>query len=196
MILFLDFLLAKVFESKAIPKSIVESAFNKTLADVKYHFPNLSNDEIENRIKSNSSELAIFLYRIGSELHQCNLDDLKPQIHWLLKELCGCEIYFNTIIEEGFYVVHGQGLVIGSRNRIGKGFVIHQGCTIGHKINGIGNGNVIGDNVTMYCNSSIIGELKIGDNSIIGAHVLLTKDLNVKNIVTVAINNKEKTISK
>ena len=101
----------------------------------------------------------------------------------MLKEVCCCEVYFNNNIKEGFYIVHGEGLVIGSRNSIGKGFIIHQGCTIGHKINGSGNGNFIGDNVTIYCNSSVIGELNIGDNTIIGANVLVNKDVNKGSIV-------------
>ncbi|ESU23918.1 serine O-acetyltransferase [Flavobacterium saliperosum S13] len=109
-----------------------------TFKDVVYHFPDLTPEEIKNRIISNSNELAVFLFRLGSELHQNNQEDLKPQIHWLLRELCSCEIYFNNKIDEGFYVVHGQGTVIGSRNVIGKGFKIHQGCTIGHKKTEVG----------------------------------------------------------
>lgn len=189
---FIAFLLAKVFNSISIPESVIESAFIKTCADVNYHFPDLSQFEIEKRIKSNSNELAIYLFRLGVELHRNSLLDLKPQIHSLLKELCSCEIYFNNEICEGFYIIHGQGTVIGSRNKIGKGFKIHQGCTIGHKKNGEGNGNLIGDNVTMYCNSSILGNIKIGDNVVIGAHVLIAKDIEDNIIVTSNINNIER----
>jgi serine O-acetyltransferase len=117
-----------------------------------------------------------------------NLDKLKQQIHWLLKRCCSCEIYFNNQIEEGFYVVHGQGTVIGSRNKIGKGFVVHQGCTIGHKRNGSGTGNKIGDNVTLCAKSSIIWELNIGNNVVIGAHVLITKDILDNTVITITNN--------
>lgn len=181
---FVAFLLNKVFRPKSIDIKYIDSAFEKTIADVRYHFPNQSKEEIENKITTNSNELAVFLFRLGRELHLDNQEDLKPQIHWLLKELCSCEIYFNNEIGEGFYIVHGEGTVIGSRNKIGKGFKIHQGCTIGHRKNNTGNGSIIHDNVTMYANSSIIGELIIEENVIIGAHVMIRKNLKNNWIVT------------
>ena len=139
-----------------IPDVLIENAFNKTVEDVQYHFPEITDEETKIRIETNNNELAVFLFRLGNELHLNKLDYLKFQIHWLLKELCSCEIYFNNRIGKGFCVVHCEGTVIGSRNIIGKGFKIHQGCTIGHKKNGQGNGSQIGNDVTMYSNSSII----------------------------------------
>lgn len=164
---------------------LIENAFQKTVEDVHYHFPEISAEEIKIRIETNNNELAVFLFRLGNELHLNKLDDLKFQIHWLLKELCSCEIYFNNEIDTGFCVVHGEGTVIGSRNKIGKGFKIHQGCTIGHKKNGQGNGNKIGDNVTMYSNSSIIGELVIGNNVVIGGNVLVFQNIENDKVVTI-----------
>jgi len=183
---FVQFLLKKVYKPKSIRNEYILTAFELTVKDVNYHFPDLSKEEIKSKIINNSNELAIFLFRLGIVLHQNNEEDLKPQIHWLLKELCSCEVYFNNEIGEGFYIVHGEGTVIGSRNTIGKGFKIHHGCTIGHKKNGGGNGNSIGDNVTMYCSSSIIGELAIGDNVIIGAHVLIAQNIASNALITQA----------
>lgn len=188
MIEFVNFLLRSVYSSIEIEEEIIDEAFNKTLRDVKYHFPSLSKEDVKNRIVTNNNELAIYLFRLGQIINEKNLDNLKPQIHWLLKQYCSCEIYFNNEIEEGFYVVHGQGTVIGSRNKIGKGFIVHQGCTIGHKKNGSGAGNVIGDNVTLYANSSILGALNIGNNVVIGAHVLVAKDIPNNTVVTIKNN--------
>ncbi len=185
---FVEFLLKSVYKSKPIDSSLIALALNKTFKDVKFHYPNLTTEEVQKRIENNSNELAVFLFRLGQLCHENNLEDLKPQIHWLLKQYCSCEIYFNNEIGEGFYVVHGQGTVIGSRNTIGEGFIIHQGCTIGHKKNGSGAGTSIGNHVTIYANSSIIGELSIGSNVVIGAHILVTKDIPNNTIVTVKNN--------
>lgn len=181
---FVLFLLKKVYNPKIISQQYINTAFELTVRDVNYHFPSLSRQEIETSITNNSNELAVFLFRLGRVLHENNEEDLKPQIHWLLKELCSCEIYFNNEIGEGFYIVHGEGTVIGSRNKIGRGFKIHHGCTIGHKRNGGGNANIIGNNVTMYCNSSVIGELVIGENVVIGAHVMIASHIADNTLIT------------
>jgi len=186
---FVAFLLTKVYNSKPISDVLIENAFHKTVEDVRYHFPEITAEEIKIRIETNNNELAVFLFRLGNELHLNNRDDLKFQIHWLLKELCSCEIYFNNEIDKGFCIVHGEGTVIGSRNKIGKGFKIHQGCTIGHKKNGQGNGNQIGDNVTMYSNSSIIGELTIGNNVVIGGNILVFQNIENDKVVTIKNEN-------
>ncbi|AUC82069.1 serine acetyltransferase [Lacinutrix sp. Bg11-31] len=183
MVEFVSFLQAKVYKPKAIPDKVIHDAFEKTVKDVNYHLPTLSKKEIKQRIQSNANELAVFLFRLGNQLQTENYNDLTAQIHWLLKELCSCEIYFNNTIAEGFYIIHGQGTVIGSRNTIGKGFIIHQGCTIGHKKNREGTGVVIGDNVTLYCNASILGDLKIENNVTIGAHILVSTSIKSNSIV-------------
>lgn len=191
---FVDFLLTKVYQSIAIPEEYITVAFKRTVQDVLYHFPMLTEEAVKNNIITNSNELAVFLFRLGNVLHENKQENLKPQVHWLLKELCACEIYFNNDIAVGFYVVHGEGTVIGSRNKIGKGFKIHQGCTIGHKKNGVGEGNCIGNDVTLYCNASIIGALNIGDNVIIGAHVMVSKDIAANTLLTYSSEIKEKSL--
>lgn len=190
LIEFTNFLLNKVFDKKSIPINYILIAFENTYLDVQYHFPYYSKEEVLHKIINNENELAIYLFRLGVEIRKENREDLKFQIHSLLKEMCSIEIYFNNLIDIGFYIVHGEGTVIGSRNTIGKGFKIHQGCTIGHKNNNGGKGNIIGNNVTMYCNSSILGENIIGDNVIIGAHVLVNKDVP-NNSVVITSNRME-----
>ena len=95
--------------------------------------------------------------------------------------VCSCEIYYSTSIGEGFYIVHGEGTVIGSRHKIGKGFKIYQGCTIMHTLTE-SKGCKIGNNVTVYSHSQILGHIMIGDNVIIGAKSLVLKDIPNKHI--------------
>jgi serine O-acetyltransferase len=158
-------------------KEIYQKALSLTLADVSYHYKNMTHDLLVERIINNQNELAIFLYRFGNTIF--NLDSTSRSlntIHFLMKDLCACEIYYSNQIGEGFYIFHGEGTVIGSRNKIGKGFRIYQNCTIGHRTQNA-TGNIINDNVTCYAGAKILGEIEIGSNTIIGANTIVTKNI-------------------
>ena len=162
---------------------IYQKALLLTLLDVKYHYSSITQDVLIERIVNNQNELIIFLYRFGSTIF--NIDSSSKSlntIHFLMKDLCSCEIYYSNQIDEGFYIVHGEGTVIGSRNRIGKGFKIYQNCTIGHRTKNA-SGNIIEDNVTCYAGVKILGENKIGSNNIIGANTVITKNIPSNKVV-------------
>jgi serine O-acetyltransferase len=186
---FNTFLVSNSFHIFKIETNEANSAFEAVMNDVNLHFNhNYSSSEILTRITSNQPELALYLYRLGRNIYLKDNNDVRiSYLHGLMRNFCSCEIYFNTSIDEGFYISHGIGTVIGSRNRIGKNFRIHQNCTIGHKKNGMGSksgdGAIIGDNVIMYAKSSIIGELSIGTDVVIGIGQILSKDLPSNTIV-------------
>ena len=69
MVDFVSFLLTKVYKPKAIPETVIVAAFEKTVKDVNYHLPNLTREEVKQSIQTNSNELAVFLYRLGNQLH-------------------------------------------------------------------------------------------------------------------------------
>lgn len=178
---FVQFLFSKTYRYHStkinIADDVLQSVLQKTYLDVKYHFPDTSMEEVINKIECNSNELSIFLYRLGNDFYNRSEDiNILDAVHWLMRDLCGCEIYYTNQIDTGFYVVHGVGTVIGSQNSIGKGFIIYQNCTIGKKEKGQ-PGCSIGSNVRMYAGSYIIGDVKIGDNVIIGSYSLVTNDI-------------------
>lgn len=72
---------------------------------------------------------------------------------------------------KGTVFPHPIGIVIAKDAQIGKNCVIYQNVTIGKKTGKTKEkAPMIGDNVTIYANSVIIGEIKIGDNAIIGTN--------------------------
>ena len=78
----------------------------------------------------------------------------------------------------GLRIYHPTSIVI-TNAVIGENFTIFQNCTIGQKYAGKdGYGLVphIGNNCSMYANSSIIGDVEVTDNVIIGAHACLLGD--------------------
>lgn len=89
--------------------------------------------------------------------------------------LNNCEISYAAEIDSGFEIYHSVGIVIGSV-KIGKGFTIFQNVTIGKNTNSK-NYPTIGNNVTLYTGSVVIGDIIIGDNSIVGANTVVTRDM-------------------
>jgi len=103
-------------------------------------------------------------------------------IEWFL---C-VELPWNTKIGSGLCIFHGQGLVINDNTVIGKNCILRQNTTIGHKKiqnNQYSKAPIIKDNVDVGANVIIIGEVIIGEHSIIGAGAVVTKDVAPYSIV-------------
>lgn len=75
---------------------------------------------------------------------------------------------------------HPIGITIAKGTKIGKICTIFQNVTIG-----CWNSKTptIGNNVIIYPNSIIIGDVKIGDNAVIGAGSVVTKDVEANSVV-------------
>lgn len=88
------------------------------------------------------------------------------------------KLYFYTKsrdISEGFVIHHGFSTVVFAQ-KIGENCQIWQNVTIGR------NGRTpkcpqIGNNVKVHAHSIVIGDIKIGDNVIVGAGCVVTKSI-------------------
>lgn len=79
------------------------------------------------------------------------------------KNITGVEIHPLASIGGGLFIPHCTGIVISKEAVIGKNFTIHQFSTVG--INYINKqAPIIGNNVFVSCNSSLIGDIKVGSN--------------------------------
>lgn len=87
-----------------------------------------------------------------------------------------------NVIGPGLSIVHYGNIVISSGCNIGKNCRIHSGVNIGANA-GERKAATIGDNVYIGPGAKIIGCIKIGNNSVIGANAVVTK--NVPDSVTV-----------
>ncbi|MEG1607429.1 MAG: serine acetyltransferase [Mucinivorans sp.] len=100
--------------------------------------------------------------------------------------LTGIDIHPCAQIGESFSIDHGTGVVIGETTIIGRGVHLYQGVTLGaHSFRTDSQGNpintprhpIIGDDVTIYSNTSVLGRIEIGQGSVIGGNVWLTKSV-------------------
>ena len=89
----------------------------------------------------------------------------------------GCYISPAAEIGNGLAIPHPIGIVIGDGVKIAENCVIYQNVTIGRKYRDKPEYPEIGNNVTIYCNSTLIGDIKIGDCSIIGCNSVVLKSV-------------------
>jgi serine O-acetyltransferase len=77
-------------------------------------------------------------------------------------------------IGPGFIIKHGRASSVSAR-KIGKNCMIFQHVTIGH-IKEFAK-PTLGDNVTVFAGAKVLGNVKVGDNSIVGANAVVVKDV-------------------
>jgi serine O-acetyltransferase len=126
-------------------------------------------------------------YRIAHELHQLRIPLIPRIITETAHSETGIDIHPGAEIGHSFAIDHGTGVVIGETCVIGNNVKIYQGVTLGAKsfpldkkgnpIKGIKRHPVVGDNVIIYAQATILGRVFIGENSVIGANVWITKDV-------------------
>lgn len=89
----------------------------------------------------------------------------------------GCYISPIAKIAKGLSLPHPIGIVIGEGVEIGENCIIYQNVTIGRKYREISDYPKIGNNITIYCNSTLVGNIQIGNNSIIGCNSVIMKSV-------------------
>ncbi|MBU0763206.1 MAG: serine acetyltransferase [Bacteroidetes bacterium] len=126
-------------------------------------------------------------HRIAHELLKLGLPLIPRIISEMAHSETGIDIHPGAQIDEYFTTDHGTGVVIGETCVIGKNVKIYQGVTLGAKsfpldekgnpIKGIPRHPVVGDNVIIYAQATILGRVTIGNNSVIGGNVWVTHDV-------------------
>ena len=100
----------------------------------------------------------------------------------IIRILFACDIPLGSDkIGNNLFLAHnGLGIVISSEVKIGDNCKIYQNVTLGAGKDGYPE---IGNNVTIYSNSVVIGKIKIGDNAVIGACSFVNKDVEANTVV-------------
>lgn len=137
---------------------------------------------------------AIATHRIAHHLYSQGV----PLIPRIMSELShsrtGIDIHPGARIGRFFFIDHGTGVVIGETSVIGDHVKIYQGVTLGamsfpkdengNPIKGIKRHPNVEDNVTIYAEATILGDVTIGAGSIIGGNIWLTHSVPPETKVT------------
>lgn len=128
---------------------------------------------------------AIFVYRIAHLLY-CQRVPMIPRIMAeYAHSRTGIDIHPGASIGPHFFIDHGTGIVVGETTVIGRNVKLYQGVTLGAMSPRSGHGSLpgkrhptVGDDVTIYSGASILGgDTDIGDGSVVGGNVFLTRSV-------------------
>ena len=147
---------------------------------------------------------AMVHYRAAHVLYHLGIPRIPRMLTELAHSRTGIDIHPAATIGDYFCIDHGTGVVIGETTIIGSHVVLYQGVTLGAKnfeydeqgrpID-IPRHPILEDRVTVYSNTSILGRVTIGHDTVIGGNVWLTQDVPANSIVlqsTPEIRIKEK----
>ena len=168
-------LLTSIPEIRESMKLDVQAAFDGDPAA-------LSLDEI---VLSYPGIKAITVQRIAHTLYECNVPLIPRMMGEFIHSETGIDIHPGAQLGKGVFIDHGTGVVVGETAVIGDFVKIYQGVTLGAMsfpkdacgmiIKGAKRHPSIGNKVTIYSGATILGDIFIGDSSIIGGNVWLTE---------------------
>lgn len=138
--------------------------------------------------------IAITVHRIAHELYKMQIP-LIPRImgEWAHSRT-GIDIHPGATIGTHFFIDHGTGVVIGETACIGNHVKIYQGVTLGAiSFPRDERGNIIRDkkrhptledDVTVYAEATILGDVTIGKGAVIGGNVWIRESVPPRGIVS------------
>ena len=131
--------------------------------------------------------IAIATYRLAHLLLQLEVPLMPRIMTEHAHSLTGIDIHPGTRVGKGFFIDHGTGVVIGETTIIGDNCKLYQGVTLGalsfpHDETGQIRRNykrhpTLEDDVVVYSNASILGDVTIGKGATVGGNVFLTRSV-------------------
>ena len=121
---------------------------------------------------------AILFHRVIHQVYRLRIPILPKMLAWLNRLLTGVEIHPAARIGGGFFIDHGNGVVIGETAIVGDC------CTIFHQVTLGGTGKETGKRhptlknyVVIGAGAKILGNITIGNDVYIGANSVVLMDV-------------------
>lgn len=109
--------------------------------------------------------------------------------------LTGIDIHPGARLKKGIFIDHGTGVVIGETAVIGNNVKIYQGVTLGalsfphdesgQIIRGKKRHPTLEDGVTVYSGATVLGDITIGKNAVIGGNAWVISDVAPNTQITI-----------
>jgi serine O-acetyltransferase len=141
-------------------------------------------DEI---IFSYPSSIAIATYRLANLLWRLEVPLMPRIMTEHAHSITGIDIHPGATVGRGFFIDHGTGVVIGETAVIGENCTLYQGVTLGalnfprdetgQILRNYKRHPTLEDDVVVYSNASILGNITIGKGATVGGGVFLTQSV-------------------
>ena len=131
---------------------------------------------------------AIAVYRISNQLRKQGIRALPRIFAEYAHSKTGIDIHPYATIGKRFFIDHGTGVVIGETSVIGDDVRMYQGVTIG-ALNSAKTKKkskrhpTIEDNVIIYSGATILGDITVGKNCVIGGNAWVTFNVPAESLV-------------
>ncbi|WP_419955147.1 serine O-acetyltransferase [Neobacillus niacini] len=122
---------------------------------------------------------AIMFYRLNNFLWVKGFRNLSRLLMNLNTFITGAEIHPAALIKGGLKIHHTSGVVIGYGTILEENVTIFSDVVFGEKGGKKDTGNYpkVESNSIVYSGAKIVGDIIVGNNSIIGANSVLTKSV-------------------
>ena len=153
------------------------------LSDVLVRYPDVPSgsageEALAGILETDATIVGTVIYRLSHALYRSEPkhEALRYFAHFM-RVRTGMEIYYSTEIGPRLCVMHGVGLVLGPRHRIGSDFTVYQGVTFGQRrVDSPSEFVTVGDHCTCYAGSAIVGMVRVGDHVSLAANAVLLAD--------------------
>ena len=179
-------LLNSLVEIREMLKHDVEAAFDGDPAA----------DSFEEVVISYPYIMAIAIHRIAHELYKLDVPLIPRIMSESAHSATGIDIHPGATIGKRCFIDHGTGVVIGETAVLGDNVKIYQGVTLGaisfpkdetgRAIKGQKRHPTIEDDVTIYAEATILGDITVGKGAIIGGNVWIKKAVEPGTMVSVS----------
>ena len=102
----------------------------------------------------------------------------------LTRILTGVDIHPGALLGSGLFIDHATGVVIGETAEVGDDVTLYHGVTLGGSGADTGKRHpTVGDRVVIGAGAKVLGAIKIGEDSRIGANAVVVKPVPSGSVV-------------
>jgi len=127
---------------------------------------------------------AVWSHRLSHALYRHRAYFLARLISQVTRWWTGIEIHPGATLGRRLFIDHGMGVVIGETAEVGDDVTIYHGVTLGGNSLEPGKRHpTVGDRVVIGAGAKVLGDLKVGSDSRIGANAVLVRTVREHSVV-------------